>query len=241
MSLSRETIRRVQEALRREGFDPGPVDGLLGPRTTHAVRDFQYARRMTAGQGGPLRWPGTVGPSTLAALGVGPGRTVERAPEPPWMVEARRVLGKHERTHNGFLRRWLGSDGHALGDPARLPWCGDFVETSVRLALPAEPIPDNPYGARNWMRFGRPCEQVVGAVAVFWRGSRSGWQGHVGFVAGKGSGRVYVLGGNQSNRVSVVPLSTDRLLGYRWPLGYPLPGTGETPEMTGGALSQNEA
>jgi peptidoglycan hydrolase-like protein with peptidoglycan-binding domain len=40
-TLSREEARSVQEALRGKGFDPGPIDGQLGPRTAQAVRDFQ--------------------------------------------------------------------------------------------------------------------------------------------------------------------------------------------------------
>src|SRR5690606_37097907 len=101
-----------------------------------------------------------------------------------------------------------------------------FVETCVRVSLPDEPVPANPYLARNWMGFGRPTEPTVGAVAVFWRGSRSGTSGHVGFFAGQSAdGRaLYVLGGNQGNAVTVAPLSADRLLGCRWPTTFPAPG-----------------
>ena len=116
--------------------------------------------------------------------------------------------------------------------------CGDFVETCIRLALPSEDIPENPYWARNWLLFGRTCEPVPGAVVVFSRGSG----GHVGFVEGRsGDGRyVYTLGGNQANRVSVVKMSTSRVLGYRWPEGYPMSGE-DLSEMVGGTLSTNEA
>jgi peptidoglycan hydrolase-like protein with peptidoglycan-binding domain len=37
---SRDT-RTAQEALKTKGFDPGPIDGKLGPRTAHALRDYQ--------------------------------------------------------------------------------------------------------------------------------------------------------------------------------------------------------
>ncbi|KAA5612733.1 peptidoglycan-binding protein [Rhodovastum atsumiense] len=34
-------VSRLQAALAREGSDPGPIDGILGPRTQAAIRDFQ--------------------------------------------------------------------------------------------------------------------------------------------------------------------------------------------------------
>ena len=36
-------IRRVQRELKGRGFDPGPLDGLLGPRTERAIGQFQMA------------------------------------------------------------------------------------------------------------------------------------------------------------------------------------------------------
>ncbi|MEW6031857.1 MAG: peptidoglycan-binding protein [Bacillota bacterium] len=40
-------VTAVQEALKARGFDPGPVDGVYGPRTASAVRRFQTSRAMT--------------------------------------------------------------------------------------------------------------------------------------------------------------------------------------------------
>ena len=37
--------RPIQQGLRNEGFDPGPPDGLFGPRTRAAIRRWQDARR----------------------------------------------------------------------------------------------------------------------------------------------------------------------------------------------------
>ena len=34
-------VRGAQQALRDKGFDPGPIDGRMGPRTAAAVREFQ--------------------------------------------------------------------------------------------------------------------------------------------------------------------------------------------------------
>ena len=41
-------VRGAQQALRDKGFDPGPVDGRMGPRTTAAVREFQSKENIIA-------------------------------------------------------------------------------------------------------------------------------------------------------------------------------------------------
>jgi hypothetical protein len=42
--LSREDIRRGQRLLAELGFDPGPIDGFMGPRTRAAIEAFQDAQ-----------------------------------------------------------------------------------------------------------------------------------------------------------------------------------------------------
>jgi len=53
-------IRQVQAGLRHIGFDPGPVDGRPGPRTTAALRQFQASHGLGV--------TGKVDDETLAAL-----------------------------------------------------------------------------------------------------------------------------------------------------------------------------
>ncbi len=33
-------VREVQQALRDAGYDPGPIDGIMGPRTRSALRTY---------------------------------------------------------------------------------------------------------------------------------------------------------------------------------------------------------
>jgi hypothetical protein len=40
--------RQLQQALRDRGFDPGPIDGINGPRTREAIMDYQRANNMQA-------------------------------------------------------------------------------------------------------------------------------------------------------------------------------------------------
>jgi peptidoglycan hydrolase-like protein with peptidoglycan-binding domain len=36
-----QDIRQAQEALKNQGHDPGPIDGVMGPQTRQALRAFQ--------------------------------------------------------------------------------------------------------------------------------------------------------------------------------------------------------
>lgn len=53
----RPAVESIQEALKRHGFDPGPVDGIYGPRTQNAVRAYQHSRGLVSdGLVGPITW-----------------------------------------------------------------------------------------------------------------------------------------------------------------------------------------
>ena len=64
---NQQIVRNVQKELKSEGIDPGPIDGIWGPKTSRGVREFQKARG--------LEDSGQLNGKTLAALGVGDGRT----------------------------------------------------------------------------------------------------------------------------------------------------------------------
>ena len=44
LALDRATRRLIQQRLRNEGFDPGTPDGLFGPQTRAAIREWQQSR-----------------------------------------------------------------------------------------------------------------------------------------------------------------------------------------------------
>jgi peptidoglycan hydrolase-like protein with peptidoglycan-binding domain len=60
-SLDEDNIRKVQQALEEKGFDVGPIDGIVGPKTREAVRSFQDRYGMKAS--------GEIDNQTLFALG----------------------------------------------------------------------------------------------------------------------------------------------------------------------------
>jgi Bacterial protein of unknown function (DUF937)/Putative peptidoglycan binding domain len=59
-SKAGEDIRQVQQALKNQGQYPGPIDGIMGPRTRRALRDFQKANG--------LEQTGTVDEATMQKL-----------------------------------------------------------------------------------------------------------------------------------------------------------------------------
>jgi peptidoglycan hydrolase-like protein with peptidoglycan-binding domain len=63
MAASAQLVRKVQNALREQGIDPGPIDGIWGPRTHQALTEFQDK------QG--LQGNGQLNAPTLSALGIG--------------------------------------------------------------------------------------------------------------------------------------------------------------------------
>ncbi|NBC31795.1 MAG: hypothetical protein GVY13_03870, partial [Alphaproteobacteria bacterium] len=67
-ALTREDIRSIQQLLADLGYEPGPVDGLMGDRTAQAIREFQEAQGMAV--------TGEPAPALLARLraaaGAGP-------------------------------------------------------------------------------------------------------------------------------------------------------------------------
>ena len=230
-------VREVQTMLKAQGFDPGPIDGIFGPRTSASIIAFKKSIGYRARD--------YVGELTYAALkeGVVAQNPINSA-KLPWLVEGYKALGWHERSDNSRLSKWLSSDDYALGDPSVLPWCGDFVDTALRLALPTEPRPGplgkNPYWALNWRYFGVACRPLIGAIASV---PRSGG-GHVGFVVGQDDTRYYLLGGNQSNRVSVAPLDKSRFdsNSFRFPSTYMMDQYAGVPRMSSSeASSINEA
>jgi uncharacterized protein (TIGR02594 family) len=237
----------MQRRLKALGYDPGPLDGIYGRLTIRAVKAFQRDYGIAV--------DGIVGPETLDVLFPPHPASSYPSPSPspqgggelslPWYEEALRLKGTREATGNSdnpLILRWAKRLGIFYSSDSTA-WCGLFVSHCIAAALPDEPLPSNPLGARNWLRFGSECEPQLGAVLVFWRGARSGWQGHVGLYAGEDpdGDAFHVLGGNQSDAVSIARIARNRLLGARWPKSAMPPSGIRRTASTAGALSINEA
>jgi len=223
----------VQRALKARSFDPGPLDGILGRKTIEALKEFQKHASIAVS--------GTPDTTTLTLLF--PTKTVPPL-KPIWYLEAERLKGIREgagrAANNATIIAWakgLGGWVRNFYTSDATPWCGLFVGHVIATTLPSEPLPNNPLGALEWKKFGRPLARpTTGAILVF---KRLGG-GHVGFYAGEDDDSYTVLGGNQSNMVNLTTIAKSRHVDTRWPGGVPLPTTGAV-RMTGGKRSTNEA
>jgi uncharacterized protein (TIGR02594 family) len=140
---------------------------------------------------------------------------------------ASRYLGLKEKSgdvHERHIQAWHADAG--LGDqPDETPWCGAFVRHVCWLLSLF--VPEKPARARSWLGVGRPVS--LGEACCGWdlvilsRGSYAPGPdvldapGHVGFfILAEGSGDgIYVLGGNQSDAVTVQRYPAARVLGVR--------------------------
>lgn len=235
-------VLEIQQALHGKGFDPGSHDGIRGRRTIDAIEAFQAANGLVA--------DGIVGPVTGKLLFTTLKPTAKpavSAAELPWFAEAWDLVGTRETRGSGSnadIIKWADDLKIPYGDD-EVPWCGLFVAHCIGSQLVREPLPGAPLWARGWRSFGNSVEPQPGALLVFWRGSKNGSMGHVGFYAGEEKGKngaYHVLGGNQSDRVSVTRVAKDRLLAARWPSTVPA-ASGKPNFVTanGGELSNNEA
>jgi peptidoglycan hydrolase-like protein with peptidoglycan-binding domain len=91
------TIRKVQETLNDRGFKAGPPNGVLGERTSAALREFQKSENFAV--------TGQLNPRTLAALGI---------PEQPASAGATRGGDASSVTIREMQRR-LTSRGYPAG------------------------------------------------------------------------------------------------------------------------------
>jgi Putative peptidoglycan binding domain/Transglycosylase SLT domain len=85
VALTAYSVKAIQQKLLSVGFNPGPIDGIRGPKTTSAIMGFQRARG--------LKVDGIVGPITARALGLtapstggGGGTTVGRCPQYEYLL-----------------------------------------------------------------------------------------------------------------------------------------------------------
>lgn len=137
---------------------------------------------------------------------------------PAWFVTLWKDRGTHEiagSRHNPVVVGYFRDAGFPGIKDDETAWCA----AAVNAALERNGIPGSKsLAARSFERWGvEATNPTVGDVVVMWRGSRSGWQGHVGLFVRRSSTHVWVLGGNQSDALNVQAFPVSKVLCYRRP------------------------
>jgi uncharacterized protein (TIGR02594 family) len=155
-----------------------------------------------------------------------------RAVAPAWFIAARKEIGTREEPGNRgpAIRRYIaaarcGSEGD--------PWCAIFANAmleSVGIRGTRSALARSFERDAHFVRLDGPA---LGCIVTFWRGVKAQGFGHVGFYVGERDGRIFTLGGNESDmvRVEPYPKAAPRfgLSVYVWPKGVPLPALGALP------------
>lgn len=137
--------------------------------------------------------------------------------QPPWLAEAWREYGQREiagTRHNARITSFFKELGHEQFASDETAWCAAFLGACLERA---EYPSTRSLMARSYASYGKGSKtESIGAVAVLSRGSNPAL-GHVGFLLGWSEEQLWLLGGNQSNAVTVAPFARDRLVALRWP------------------------
>ena len=139
--------------------------------------------------------------------------------EPPWMTRAWADLGVREvpgPASNARITRYFRDVGHAAITDDETAWCAAFIGSTLERSGIAS---SRSLMARSYLQWGVATEVAErGAITVLSRGHDPSL-GHVGLLVAQTQQKVILLGGNQSNAVTVEAFDRDRILGFRLPAG----------------------
>jgi uncharacterized protein (TIGR02594 family) len=215
-------VLALQKRLSVIGYTDIVLDGDFGDVTDKAVRDFQSVRNLDP--------DGEVGFATIAELNAADAHR-ERppllpAPEkkygkaPPWYVEAEKWIGWKETGNNQGIEKFIAGakTGH-LGDPYCAIWINYDLETTG-VQGSRSPAARSFEKNANFVKLMAPA---LGAIVTMWRGSPTTGQGHVFLYDGENSKGVRGIGANENDEVKRSFHDRQRITGYWWPHGVPLP------------------
>jgi uncharacterized protein (TIGR02594 family) len=156
------------------------------------------------------------------------------------MAIARARIGLQEVRDNATIVGWAKSLKGWIATYFKnahiTPWCGLYMDKCLTDAGCKTPQ-DKSLAALSWRFWGKPATGVPGAVLVFQRPGG----GHVGFYVAEDAEAYHVLGGNQSDSVSITRVAKARCVAIRWPYESTPAGKPILLAANGSPLSADEA
>lgn len=160
---------------------------------------------------------------------------------PKLVTEGLDLLGITEKpgsANNKLILSWAKECGidKVYGSDS-IPWCGLFAAVVVKRT--GRDIVKSPLWARSWAVWGEPSSNAsLGDILVFTRGNG----GHVGFYIAEDPVCYHVLGGNQSDAVTITRIRKDRCIAVRMPKYNNRPASAKPYHVDAkGKISENEA
>lgn len=139
---------------------------------------------------------------------------------PPWLKEAAKNLGVHEgvgAANNPTVVQFYADAGFPGIKSDAVAWCAAFVGAMLKRAGYK---PSGSLGARSYEAYGVNLHKpMFGCIGVKKRAG-GGWLGHVGFVVAYDGSRVWMLGGNQGDKVSVASFPASQFTAFVIPAGF---------------------
>lgn len=140
---------------------------------------------------------------------------------PKWLQLAAQEIGVREvgNNHGADIRRYINMAHCGVeGDP----WCAIFANAMIEgSSLPGTRSASSQSFAHQPNLFRKMTEPALGAIVVYWRGSKQSGLGHVGFYCGERASYIYTLGGNEGDMVQIEPFpivaNSFGLVGFYWP------------------------
>lgn len=140
--------------------------------------------------------------------------------DPSWLKWMFGELGQREvkGSKNNARIIWYGKFVSYKITLDSIPWCASFQNAAL--------INSGYEGtasamARSFMNLDGAIKlkkPIRGCMVVFWRKSPKSSSGHIACYLGKKGNKDIIIGGNQSDSVSIISRSSDMVLGYYWPV-----------------------
>jgi peptidoglycan hydrolase-like protein with peptidoglycan-binding domain len=101
-SMDSQTVRQVQQALADKGHNPGPIDGMMGPRTRAALQSYQRQNNLSGAKGLDQQTLDSLGVQAAASASSGAHGGLDRHER---VFDARGFGKRRQRQLRGWRRR----------------------------------------------------------------------------------------------------------------------------------------